>query len=224
MSSSPPDELRRLEAVQLADQRHRHVLDAFLFCCYTGLRYSDFSALKTPNLVLINRKRWLCLKMMKTNIEIKLPLALLFDGKALEVIDRYQSVEELAAIPSNCETNRLLAEIGKLSGVKKHFTFHTARPKNTLPFIRPAIPVRPCLFTMGFQSRRCKRCLDTHRSRPHRYIQRCCRTRLSATSRAFVSARDCRYFSFRQRKMVHCWYISMEYTRNLPYLLCPTCR
>ena len=47
----------------------------------------------------LTAQRWLCLKMQKTNIEIKLPLALLFDGKALEVIDRYPSIEELAAIP-----------------------------------------------------------------------------------------------------------------------------
>lgn len=147
-----PDELRRLEAVQLADQRHRHVLDAFLFCCYTGLRYSDFSALKTPNLVLINRKRWLCLKMMKTNIEIKLPLALLFDGKALEVIDRYQSVEEMAAIPSNCETNRLLAEIGKLSGVKKHFTFHTARHTCATLLVHHGVPITTVQKVLGHTS------------------------------------------------------------------------
>ena len=147
-----PDELRRLEAVQLADQRHRHVLDAFLFCCYTGLRYSDFSALKTPNLVLINRKRWLCLKMMKTNIEIKLPLALLFDGKALEIIDRYPSIEELTAIPSNCETNRLLAEIGKLSGVKKHFTFHTARHTCATLLVHQGVPITTVQKVLGHTS------------------------------------------------------------------------
>ena len=147
-----PDELRRLESVVLTDGRHRHVLDSFLFCCYTGLRYSDFAALKTPNLVLINRKRWLCLKMMKTNIEIKLPLALLFDGKALEVIDRYQSVEEMAAIPSNCETNRLLSEIGKLAGVKKHFTYHTARHTCATLLVHQGVPITTVQKVLGHTS------------------------------------------------------------------------
>ena len=122
-----PDELRRLEEIRPVDERHAHVLDAFLFCCYTGLRYSDFRNLNATQIVFIDRSKWLCLTMQKTNIEIKLPLALLFDGKALEVIDRYPSIEELAAIPSNCETNRLLAEVGRLAGVKKRFTYHTAR-------------------------------------------------------------------------------------------------
>lgn len=147
-----PDELRRLESVVLADGRHRHVLDAFLFCCYTGLRYSDFSALKTPNLVLINRKRWLCIKMQKTNIEIKLPLTLLFEGKSLEIIDRYPSIEELTAIPSNCETNRLLAEIGKLSGVKKHFTFHTARHTCATLLVHQGVPITTVQKVLGHTS------------------------------------------------------------------------
>ena len=147
-----PDELRRLESVVLADGRHRHVLDAFLFCCYTGLRYSDFSALKTPNLVLINRKKWLCIKMQKTNIEIKLPLTLLFEGKSLEIIDRYPSIEELSTIPSNCEINRLLAEIGKLSGVKKHFTFHTARHTCATLLVHQGVPITTVQKVLGHTS------------------------------------------------------------------------
>lgn len=124
-----PDELRRLEAVHAADQ-HRHVLDAFLFCCYTGLRFSDFCALRTDKIVMINRSHWLVLTMVKTTIEIKLPLSLLFDGKALQIIDRYSSVEELAAIPCNSETNKRLTAIAQSAGIKKHFTFHCGRYGN----------------------------------------------------------------------------------------------
>ena len=147
-----PDELRRLEAVRLDDGRHRHVLDAFLFCCYTGLRYSDFCALSTPNVIPINRTRWLCLTMRKTNIEIKLPLALLFDGKALEVIDRYPSIEELAAIPSNCETNRLLAEVGRLAGVKKRFTYHTARHTCATLLVHQGVAITTVQKVLGHTS------------------------------------------------------------------------
>ena len=147
-----PDELRRIESVVLADGRHRHVLDAFLFCCYTGLRYSDFIALKTSNLVLINRKKWLFLKMQKTNIEIKLPLQLLYDGKSLQILYRYPSIEELAAIPSNCETNRLLSEIGKLAGVKKHFTYHTARHTCATLLVHQGVPITTVQKVLGHTS------------------------------------------------------------------------
>ena len=71
-----PDELRKLENLVVHDQKIRHVLDAFLFCCYTGLRYSDFRSLNNTNLVQINRSPWLCVDMLKTNITVRLPLAL----------------------------------------------------------------------------------------------------------------------------------------------------
>lgn len=147
-----PDELRKLENLEVSDRKLRHVLDAFLFCCYTGLRYSDFCALSTVNVVPINRTRWLCIKMQKTNIEIKLPLALLFDGKALEVIDRYPSVEELAAIPSNCETNKLLAEVGRLAGVKKHFTYHTARHTCATLLVHQGVAITTVQKVLGHTS------------------------------------------------------------------------
>ena len=147
-----PDELKRLESVQLADERHRHVLDAFLFCCYTGLRYSDFRSLNTAQIVVIHRSKWLCLRMQKTNIEIKLPLELLFDGKALDIIDRYPSVEALAAIPDNCETNRLLAEVGKLAGAKKHFTYHCSRHTCATLLIHQGVPITTVQKILGHTS------------------------------------------------------------------------
>lgn len=147
-----PDELKRLESVQLADERHRHVLDAFLFCCYTGLRYSDFCGLKSSHIVRINRTKWLCLRMQKTELEIKLPLELLFDGRAAEVIDRYPSIESLAAIPCNCETNRLLAEVGRLAGVRKRFTYHTSRHTCATLLVHQGVPITTVQRILGHTS------------------------------------------------------------------------
>lgn len=145
-----PDELRRLEAVQ-SDQ-NRHVLDAFLFCCYTGLRFSDFCALSTDKIVMMNRSRWLVLTMLKTTIEIKLPLSLLFDGKALQIIDRYSSIEELAAIPCNSETNKQLTAIATSAGIKKHFTFHTARHTCATLLIHQGVPITTVQKLLGHTS------------------------------------------------------------------------
>lgn len=65
--------------------------------------------------------------MQKTNIEIKLPLELLFNGKALTIIDKYQTIEDMAAIPINADTNKILSNIAEEAKINKHFTFHTAR-------------------------------------------------------------------------------------------------
>ena len=147
-----PDELRRLETYRPTDERHAHVLDAFLFCCYTGLRYSDFRSLNGGQIAFIHRSKWLCLKMRKTDIDIRLPLELLFDGKALDIIDRYPSVEALAAIPDNCATNRLLAEVGKLAGVKKHFTYHAARHTCATLLVHQGVPITTVQRILGHTS------------------------------------------------------------------------
>lgn len=122
-----PDELRKLEYLVVHDQKTRHVLDAFLFCCYTGLRYSDFRALNNTNLIQINRSPWLCVDMLKTNITVRLPLAFLFNGKAMQILNSYPNMDIFSSIPVNSDTNKILSEIAQHAKIRKHFTFHTAR-------------------------------------------------------------------------------------------------
>lgn len=62
-----PDELRKLEKIEISDKKLRHVLDAFLFCCYVGLRFSDFCQLIPANFIRVNGKKWLHFKSIKTN-------------------------------------------------------------------------------------------------------------------------------------------------------------
>ena len=122
-----PDELRKLENLVVHDQKIRHVLDAFLFCCYTGLRYSDFRSLNNTNLVQINRAPWLCVDMLKTNITVRLPLAFLFNGKAMQILNSYPNMDIFSSIPVNSDTNKILSYIAQHAKIRKHFTFHTAR-------------------------------------------------------------------------------------------------
>lgn len=74
-----PDELKKLENLEVNDLKLRHVLDAFLFCCYVGLRFSDFCQLAPDNFIRVNGKRWLHFKSIKTGIELRLPLHLLLE-------------------------------------------------------------------------------------------------------------------------------------------------
>ena len=105
----------------------RHVLDAFLFCCYTGLRYSDFCQLTPENFIRINGKRWLYFKSVKTGVEIRLPLHLLFESRALGILDRYPDIGSLAALPCNSEVNKQLRKLAGLCGIKKRITYHVSR-------------------------------------------------------------------------------------------------
>ena len=121
-----PDELKRLENLDV-DKKLRHVLDAFLFCCYTGLRFSDFCQLSPANFIKINGKRWLHFTSVKTGVELRLPLHLLFEGKALAVLERYDIVTDFAKIGPNSEANKYLAQLATLARIRKHITYHTAR-------------------------------------------------------------------------------------------------
>ena len=147
-----PDELRKLENLQVSDKRLRHVLDAFLLCCYTGLRYSDFCQLTPENIIRVNGKRWLYFKSVKTDVEIRLPLHLLFEGKALAVLERYDIVTDFAKIGPNSEANKHLAQLSALARIRKHITYHTARHTCATLLVHQGVPITTVQKLLGHTS------------------------------------------------------------------------
>lgn len=147
-----PDELKKIETVEVKEEPTRHVRDAFLFCCYTGLRYSDFCQLAEANFIKVNGKKWLYFKSIKTKIEIRLPLHLLFDGKALAVLDRYPNIEDFAALPCNSEVNKQLRKLAESAKVKKHVTYHVARHTCATLLVHQGVPITTVQKLLGHTS------------------------------------------------------------------------
>lgn len=87
-----PEELNKMEEVNLEGKftKLQKSKDAFLFCCYAGLRYSDFINLTAANIVELHQETWLIYKSVKTGIDVRLPLYLLFEGKGLRVLETYK--------------------------------------------------------------------------------------------------------------------------------------
>lgn len=146
-----PDELKKLENLEINDRKLRHVLDAFLFCCYVGLRFSDFCQLTPANFIRVNGKRWLHFKSIKTGIELRLPLHLLFEGKALAILDRY-NIAEFASLGSNSEVNKALSVIAGMARIKKHITYHTARHTCATLLIHQGVPITTVQRLLGHTS------------------------------------------------------------------------
>jgi len=146
-----PDELKRLENLNV-DKKLRHVLDAFLFCCYTGLRYSDFCQLSPANFIKVNGKRWLHFTSVKTGVELRLPLHLLFEGKALAVLERYDIVTDFAKIGPNSEANKYLAQLAALARIRKHITYHTARHTCATLLVHQGVPITTVQKLLGHTS------------------------------------------------------------------------
>ena len=129
-----PEELEKLEKLKLTGRftRMQKTLDAFLFCCYAGMRYSDFVNLSPDNIVEIRQEIWLIYKSIKTRTEVRLPLYLLFEGKGLVILDKYRDdLQGFFHLKDNSNVNKELIVISRLAGVAKRISFHTARHKIT---------------------------------------------------------------------------------------------
>lgn len=120
-------ELFKLES--LASKERLPWLDAFLFCVYSGLRYSDFISLSDSNLHYENTGAcWLSLRMKKTAHYLRLPLHALFEAKALRILKKYENdLAGFFAIPDNATLNRYLKKMAKNVGIQTNISFHTAR-------------------------------------------------------------------------------------------------
>ena len=143
-----PEELKRMENVK-ASGKLAHVRDAFLFCCYTGLRFSDFRHLKKDYFLKIKGQPWLMIQTEKTGYDLKIPLHLVFEGKALAVLQRYPSVAAFTQIGCNADTNRHLATLQKMARIKTRTTFHTARHTCATLLCHQGVPITTVQKILG---------------------------------------------------------------------------
>ena len=121
-------ELFLMEQYREQQENRNEILDAFLFSCYSGLRYSDMCRLTKQHIILLNRKRWIVIRTQKTDTDIRVPIYLIFEGKGLKLLKEIRRSRGIVfRLPDSQTVNRELKRICKKIGVKKHITFHSAR-------------------------------------------------------------------------------------------------
>lgn len=150
-----PEELERLENLILSDRyvKLQKSLDAFLFCCYAGMRYSDFINLSSENIVDINQETWLIYKSVKTGTEVRLPLYLLFSGKGITILNKYKdNLEDFFHLRDNSNINKDLIIITRLAGLSKRISFHCARHTNATLLIYNGINITTVQKLLGHKS------------------------------------------------------------------------
>lgn len=114
-------ELKKLEKHNFSQVRLQQVKDMFIFCCYTGLAYTEMSTLTTKNIEIgFDGNEWIQMIRKKTGGKISVPVL----PKAKEILIKYNN--KLPSI-SNQKFNSYLKEISELVGIDKKLTHHTAR-------------------------------------------------------------------------------------------------
>lgn len=150
-----PEELEKLEKLSLSGRyiKYQKTLDAFLFCCYAGMRYSDFVNMSTDNIVEIHQETWLIYKSVKTNTEVRLPLYLLFEGKGLTILEKHQnSIQDFFRLRDNSNVNKELIIIARLASLVKKISFHTARHTNATLLIYNGVNITTVQKLLGHKS------------------------------------------------------------------------
>ena len=106
------------------------VRDIFLFCCYTGLAYSDVKQLQFEHIVIgINGDRWIKMARKKTKAMSSIPLL----PTAERIIEKYSQhphvINGKGVLPvlTNQKSNAYLKEIADVCGIRKNLTTHLAR-------------------------------------------------------------------------------------------------
>ena len=143
------EELGVLERMKALGGRLQHILDAFLFCCYVGLRFSDFKALTQEHIVVKDGFEWLKFKSQKTGVDLDLPLYLLGGGKAVALIRKYPSLKVFVDIGCNADVNRKLKEVVKMAGIRKKVTFHSSRHTCATTLVYDGVPITTVQKVLG---------------------------------------------------------------------------
>jgi site-specific recombinase XerD len=124
------DELKIIETMEFDSPRLETVRDLFVFCCYTGLAYTDAARLEPKQIVTYpDGHLWINTHRKKTDGKSHIPLF----RKAEIILEKYLNNPKCdvtgTVLPyrSNANMNLQLKEIAKLAGIEKNISMHLAR-------------------------------------------------------------------------------------------------
>ena len=122
------EELKRLEKHTFSQVRLQQVKDLFIFCCYTGLAYTEMSNLESKHIIKgFDGNLWIEMIRQKTEKKIAIPLL----PQAIELLEKYGEgiTKVFKKFPpiSNQKFNSYLKEISVVIDIDKKLTHHIAR-------------------------------------------------------------------------------------------------
>jgi len=117
-----------LELMTSAETKNPLAKKAFMFACFTGLRYSDVSSLMWGNIKHTTIGQEIVISsMQKTKCSVRIPLSSIALSWLPERGNDAASQKIFAGLTSLCQTNVLLKKMAESVGINKNLSFHVSR-------------------------------------------------------------------------------------------------
>ena len=139
------DEIRRLLDLKFCRKSMELVRDLYVFCCFTGLSFTDMKNLTKDNLqTSFDGKLWIMTKRQKTGVESNI----MFLDIPKQIIDKYDGMARdnlLLPVPTYITACKNIKKIIGLYGIEKEITWHTRRHRE---FYKHQIINRLCCLSI----------------------------------------------------------------------------
>lgn len=123
-------EIKKIMEKPIKIERLAIVRDTFIFCCFTGLAFSDVKGLKREHIATDNNGAlWIRKRRQKTNNMCNIPLL----DIPRRILEKYKDHPccvkngTLLPVPCNQKMNAYLKEIADICGIEKELKTHSAR-------------------------------------------------------------------------------------------------
>jgi site-specific recombinase XerD len=127
--------------------------DVFVFCCFTGLSYTDVKSLREENIQRsFDGQLWVMTKRQKTNVQSNVRLLSI----PQQILEKYKGKckgDMILPVPKNEHGNERLKELGKQCNIPVKVTFHLARHTfATTVTLAKGVPIESVSKMLGHRS------------------------------------------------------------------------
>lgn len=140
------DEVQRLADTPCINP---HVKSAFIFCCFTGLRFGDVKKLTWSDIHDDGNGKCVRITMSKTKDLVTSFIPNVCAGLVERPSDAKDTDRVFNLLPNNTNSNRDLTEWAKAAGVKKRVTFHVSRHTAATLLLNLGTPIEVVAKQLG---------------------------------------------------------------------------
>ena len=146
------EEIDKIMQVHIASKKVCHTRDMFIFCCFTGLSYSDLRNLSQEHLTTqVDGSLWISIKRQKTKGECNIRLL----DIPKQIIDKYKDDRKSDKVFNMISLNCICKNLEKIAVLCdiEHITFHMARHNFGIHItLSQGVPIETVSRMMGHRS------------------------------------------------------------------------